>query len=125
MRPSDIAVLLTKAAAYDRRTVGEADVAAWHEVLADLDLADALSAVARHYRDNAQWIMPSHIRAIVGEIERERRRVTRELQHAAPIENHPDDCDGWLRALGAIDRCPACRPKAIEPAITRPAGAHP
>jgi hypothetical protein len=64
VKPADVARLLSKCAAYDRRTIGAAEVAAWHEALADLDidLAAALAAVAAHYRDSRQFAMPSDIR---------------------------------------------------------------
>jgi len=65
MTPSEVARVLAKCAAYDRRTIGEADVAAWHEALGDLELAPCLAAVATHYRDTTTWAMPAHIRAIV------------------------------------------------------------
>lgn len=54
--------VLTAAAAFDRRTVGKADAAAWHAALGDLPFEDAQSAVVAHYRDSREWIMPSDIR---------------------------------------------------------------
>lgn len=75
MNPAEIAAVLTKAAAYDRRTIGRADVAAWHEALQDIDLQDALAAVTRHYRASTEWLMPGHIRDAVAELRRGRRRL--------------------------------------------------
>lgn len=74
MTPGDTARVLAKAAAYDLRTVGEADVLAWHEVLSTVDFTDALTAVARHYADHTERLMPAHIRRIVVEIRRDRQR---------------------------------------------------
>jgi hypothetical protein len=64
MTPGDVARLLAKCQAYDRRTVGHADIAAWHEALEDLELGPALAAVAEHYRDETTWVMPAHVRRI-------------------------------------------------------------
>lgn len=65
MTPDETARVLAKCAAYDRRTTGRADVAAWHEALQDVDFEAALTAVAKHYRDTTEWIMPAHIRRII------------------------------------------------------------
>lgn len=78
MSPADVAKVLAKASAFDQRTVGAADVAAWHEVLADVQLADALAAVTRHYADQTERLMPAHVRRLAREGERDRRRVERE-----------------------------------------------
>lgn len=75
MNRTDVVTLLAKVTAFDQRTVGEADVLAWHDVLGDLDLADALAAVSMHYRESTERIMPAHIRKLVREIRAERRRI--------------------------------------------------
>lgn len=94
MTPADIARVLAKAAAFDSRTVGEADILAWFEALGDLDVDDALAAVTRHYRESTDWLKPAHVRRIVGEIARERRRAVREraeleAQQREAIERGP------------------------------------
>lgn len=71
-------MVLAKCQAFDRRTVGVADVEAWWEVLNDIDAQDALDAVIRHYRDRREWIMPSDVRRLAADIDRERRRADRE-----------------------------------------------
>ena len=63
MKPSEVAQVLAKCAAFDARTVGEADVAAWTEALHDVPLDTALAAVPAHYRDHEDRIKPSHIRS--------------------------------------------------------------
>jgi hypothetical protein len=73
MTRSEIALLLGAVAARDQRTIGDADVLAWHEDLGDLDFADARAAVSRHYRENDKRIMPAHIRHHVRIIRSERR----------------------------------------------------
>lgn len=74
MTRSEVALLLGLAAARDYRTVGEVDVLAWFEDIGDLDLADAREAVARHYRESTDRVMPAHIRRLVKMIRDERRR---------------------------------------------------
>jgi hypothetical protein len=61
MTPGDVGRVLAKAAAFDQRTVGEADVLAWIEVIGDLEAADALEAVSRHYAETDRRLMPVHV----------------------------------------------------------------
>ena len=109
MNPIDTAGVLAKAAAFDQRTVGQADILAWHEALADLDAADALAAVTRHYATSEQRIMPVHVRRIATELARERHRAAREererLALAAdaatrgPVRDRSADVADMLAAL--------------------------
>ncbi|WP_405204394.1 hypothetical protein OG795_15295 [[Kitasatospora] papulosa] len=63
MTPADAAELLTLAAAFDRRTVGESDARAWAAALNAMPLDDdARAAVARHYADTDAWLTPAHVR---------------------------------------------------------------
>lgn len=78
--PADAARILAKAAAIDQRTVGDADVLAWAEILADLEYADALAAVTAHYAESAERLMPAHVRQHARAIARERRRIEREIR---------------------------------------------
>lgn len=86
MTPGDTARVLAKAAAFDQRTVGQADVAAWHEALSDVDATDALAAVTRHYAANEQRLMPVHVRRIAADLARERHRIAREERERRAIE---------------------------------------
>lgn len=86
MTPEQTVTVLAKCAAFDRRTVGRADVLAWHEVLSDLDFAVALEAVKRWYTNNRDWIMPSDVRALAVEIRRERHR---DALDAPPTDTGP------------------------------------
>lgn len=61
MTKSEVALILAKAAAFDARTVGEADIEAWHECIGDLDFTDAMEAVTSHYRHSSDRLMPSHL----------------------------------------------------------------
>lgn len=59
---SEIALLLALCASFDQRTIGEADVEAWHEILGeDLSFTDARTRVLAHYRVSNERIMPSDI----------------------------------------------------------------
>jgi hypothetical protein len=82
--PEECAAVLAAAALRDNRTVGPADVLAWLQDIGDLDPADALAAVSRHYRETTERLMPAHVRRIATELGRERRRIHREhLERAA------------------------------------------
>ena len=94
--------LLAKCAAFDRRTVGEADIRAWHEVFRDIPLADALVAVTRWYSTHREWVMPSDVRSIALDIERDRRRAIRDAQEQAAIDEMAADPTRY-------DRSPAVR----------------
>ncbi|WP_329148772.1 hypothetical protein OIU91_21225 [Streptomyces sp. NBC_01456] len=73
MTPADAAELLTLAAAFDRRTVGEADARAWAAALNAMPLDDdARAAVARHYAETDRWITPAHVRQQRAKIRAER-----------------------------------------------------
>jgi hypothetical protein len=66
MNPSDVATVLAFAAAYDQRTIGEADVAAWHEALdcpwvPNISLDEAREAVIAHYRRTSERIAPADV----------------------------------------------------------------
>lgn len=80
MKPGDAARVLAKAAAFDQRTIGEADIAAWYEALADLDAADALAAVTRHYAESDKRLMPVHVRTHALDIRRDRQQREREAE---------------------------------------------
>lgn len=65
--------LLTKMAAYDQRTIGEADVAAWHEVLPEeVGIVDALASVPAHYSRSRDRMMPADVIDAVTAVRRER-----------------------------------------------------
>lgn len=100
MTPGDTARVLAKAAAFDQRTVGQADVAAWHEALADLDAADALAAVTRHYAASEQRIMPVHVRRLATDLRRQRRELEREQEKQAAIAAYAEQA-GPLRDRSA------------------------
>lgn len=101
MRESQAAELLIKCAAYDQRTIGEADALAWSEVLEGIRLVDALEVVKRHYATCRDRVMPFDIRSGV-KVLRERRLA----EAPEPIPPHylldkPEEYGAWLRAARA------------------------
>ena len=72
MNASEAALLLGMCASFDRRTIGEADARAWALVLADVALDDAQHAVAAHYAESRDWIMPADVRRRVKAMRRDR-----------------------------------------------------
>jgi len=64
--------LLTVAAAFDQRTVGEGDAMAWHSVVGDLPFADAKQAVLIYYAEHRERIMPADVRQRVTEARKQR-----------------------------------------------------
>lgn len=98
MELAEVALVLAKAAAYDRRTIGEADARAWHEVLGDVELVDALAAVARYYRDETEWLMPAHLRRLARTCRDERRRLEGRQSEALELPGrYEDDTDRQVR----------------------------
>ena len=62
MRVEDATRLLMKISAADQRTVGQADILFWAEVIPDtVETEDALNAVTLHYRKSTDRIMPAHV----------------------------------------------------------------
>ncbi|MFE7017640.1 hypothetical protein ACFVAQ_45525, partial [Streptomyces sp. NPDC057651] len=87
MTPADAAELLTLAAAFDRRTVGEADARAWAAALNSTPLdADTREAVARHYADTDKWLTPAHVRQQRAKIRAERIEQANVFDDGRPDE---------------------------------------
>ncbi len=123
MNRGDVARVLTKAAAFDSRTIGEADIAAWYEAIGDLEAVDALASVTRHYRETSDRLMPAHVRRLVTEIARERHRTAREAREVAaaqreaiergPTSDRSDDVAALIAQLRHI--LPPGDPDALKP----------
>ena len=86
MTPDEVAIVLTKASAFDQRTIGETDVMAWHEVLVDIAVDDALAAVTEHYRDSSTRLWPADLRRIAAGIDHRRRGAERRREIEAVAE---------------------------------------
>lgn len=80
MNKSQVGDLLTVIVAFDRRTIGEADIEAWHLILADLPLEDCAQAVKDHYTESRDWIMPVDVRNGAIRIDRRRRGAIRNAE---------------------------------------------
>lgn len=105
--------LLTLAAAYDRRTIGQGDVHAWHDAAtrAGWTRDAAFEAVKAHYATSTAWLMPGHV---TDRIRADRRQPPplREVLGALP----PSE----LRALPAgPDALPKWTPPPSKPARRR------
>lgn len=93
MTPADTARVLAAAASFDQRTVGTADVAAWHAALHELDYQDARDAVVRHYRTTAERIMPVHVLHFAEEIRDERAQSEWEQANGHPYAGEAQVCE--------------------------------
>lgn len=90
MTPEEVVDVLMKAAAFDQRTIGQADVLAWHEVIGRIDREDALTAVTRHYTESRDRIMPADVVRLVRVIREERQRPERHEVRELPGRYEPD-----------------------------------
>lgn len=110
MNLSETARLLSMIAAFNNRTIGEADVVAWQSVLSDTDLPDAEEAVRRHYAEHTEWLMPAHVRRNVRDIVKARFLAAQSTgwapgQYGVPKdEAMPEITLG--EAVAAFDRLP-------------------
>jgi hypothetical protein len=96
MNPEAIGDVLSVAAAFDNRTVGIADSAAWFRVIGHLDQHEAEEAVIAHYGETNDRIMPRDVLARVSKL-----RALR-IAHAGPEsvpDADPDDVPAYQRAL--------------------------
>lgn len=126
MTPAETARVLAKAAAFDSRTIGEADVAAWHEAIGYVEYADALMAVTYHFRESSSRLMPCDVLNRVDAIAADRRRVERDearrrivLALKAPVTT---DRSREIRAAVRL-LLPAGRPEKLRGSVWR--ASHP
>lgn len=104
MKPSDAAIVLTTAAAIDRRTVGRTDAEVWADLLGDMRIEDAVSAVKHHYSTCRDFIYPSNIIDIVKAVRAERIRAAGDITSRMPAAidamedgaEHQRAYKGWL-----------------------------
>ncbi len=122
MSPDEVVDLLAFIASYDQRTVGKADVVAWHRVLHSYALRDAVDAVTAYYAENTARVMPASVVAgirTIGnrrktlELEQELRRELGRAPTAPPPEfSAAREAFGQLPASHIPDvqrvRCPWC-----------------
>lgn len=97
MSTDEVIDLLTLMASYDRRKVGEADVAAWYAAMGDLAFSDSRDAVIAHYRDSTEWIMPAHVRRRVAAIRQARLDAAGPTEIPQELANRPIEAREWLQ----------------------------
>lgn len=137
MNHDDVIDVLSTIAAVDRRTVGEADVMLWTEILDTIPKDLALQAVIAHFREKpGVWLEPGHIYTRVKAMQRDQF----DRQPLADIEAHTDRIDEKLAPFiveladaKSIDTalkyqrpgnnplrvaCPHCRASAGRPCTT-------
>ncbi len=93
MRKAEIGYLLAVCASFDHRTVGEADIEAWHHVLGHLDFIPCRQAIYMHYGRTADFIAPAHI---IDEVKG--RKLTPTPIDSGLPDADPDDVPAWLAA---------------------------
>lgn len=87
MTPAEAAELLAHCAAFDRRTIGEADARAWARALHDVPLDDdTRGAVAEHYGHTDQWITAAQVRAMRARIRTGRLEAAHPVYDGNPSE---------------------------------------
>ncbi|WND36950.1 hypothetical protein RI578_22850 [Streptomyces sp. BB1-1-1] len=129
MTPADAAELLTLAAAFDRRTVGEADARAWGAALNAIPLDDdARAAVAQHYAETDKWLTPAHVlkqRAKIRADRIERANVMYEGRVGETGQESAERRRALLAAVGdgriapqSVDQLMGRAPATAPPALT-------
>ncbi|MGW0134856.1 zinc finger domain-containing protein [Streptomyces sp. NPDC003299] len=125
MTPADAAELLTLAAAFDRRTVGEADARAWAAALHSVPLDDdARAAVARHYSETDRWLTPAHVIQQRAKIRRERLDRANVLYDGNPGETGAESI-ARRRALTAAIADGRIEPQTVPQALGLAPGTAP
>ncbi|MEV1331153.1 hypothetical protein AB0J20_16425 [Micromonospora costi] len=119
MKKSEVALILAAAAARDLRTVGEADVLAWHEDLEDVSYPESREALKRYYRDHTDRIMPAHIRQLVRIIRDEQRRQNAHEVRALP-SRFEDDHTRDQRVASGAEMCRQALADALKPKDEEP-----
>jgi hypothetical protein len=89
--------LLAVIAAYDHRTLGDADGDAWEMAVGDLAFSDARMAVVAHYRESREWIMPADVRERVRAIRQARLDAAGETPIPRELADRPIEAREWLQ----------------------------
>ncbi len=126
MNFEEVGQVLAKAASYDRRTTGAADILAWHEAIGDLPLQDALKAVTVHYQGTDKWLMPVHLRIICDELANVEARAALAAYHEEVA--NAEVCEhgflgGHIPAPNGWTRCPTYRKEIGWQRPSRPSDA--
>ena len=79
---------------------------AWHEALADVEYADGLAAVTRHYRTSTERIKPADVRDRAREVRYDRRRLDRSRTPALTLPSRfESDADRAERIARGVAAC--------------------
>lgn len=117
MTPDQTALLLGKCASIDQRTVGRADVLAWHEIIGRYELRDCLDAVTLHYQESTQRAMPADIRHLAIGIRDRRKSAEAKLSIEAGPTTQDRAADVTTLVHKIAERLP--RPDAQARAVAR------
>lgn len=82
MNRAEVAQLLAYAAAFDKRTIGDADVLAWYDVLDRTPYEPAKAAVREWYREHPEPVTPAHIHRVMRGSDSDRSPAYRPLREA-------------------------------------------
>jgi hypothetical protein len=113
---AEAADVLAMAAAFDSRTVGKADILAWHAVIGHLEPSEARDAVVAHYSETRDRIMPVDVLTRVTKL-----RALR-IAHAGPEavpDADPDDVPAYQAALreGRFRVAAGLAPRPVRQAV--------
>lgn len=89
--------VLAKIQTFDNRTVDEATVTVWHEVLEPYQIHDARRAVTEYYTHNRTWLMPSDLVDRIKEY-----RVRRLQEFGADVRISEADENRIMRGNGSM-----------------------
>ncbi|MEU3710510.1 hypothetical protein [Streptomyces catenulae] len=135
MTPAEAAELLAHCAAFDRRTIGEADARAWGRALHDVPLDDdTRGAVAEHYGHTDKWITAAQVREMRTRIRSGRIAAAHPVYDGDPDETGKQFAANWqaqitaaaeghlpsrtiTQAVGAV---PSAELRALLPAVGHP-----
>lgn len=97
MTIEELGDVLGVAAAFDNRTVGDADILAWYSAIGHINAGEAREAVIAHYTENTDRVMPAHVLTRVGKIRA--LRLAHAGPEAVPDVDNPDDWRAYQEAL--------------------------
>lgn len=124
MTPAQAATVLALAAAYDNRTVGEANAYAWAQAIDDrVSLDDAKQIVVEHYAHTREWIMPADINSASAILRKGRldRMTTPEPPEGLEVTDELTWQRAYRKAVGdGLDETEADRAACAAIGTTRP-----
>lgn len=101
MTPSEAATVLTVASGVDNRTVTPEAATVWSGALrADMSVKEACSAIATHFANSTDYLMPAHINAIVTGWRRERAKILPSVVPPRELSKQPKREVEWQRVWG-------------------------